>query len=284
MTILSLTTDVLSFMQLAADDSFGNVAATHNAVESLVKTYTDRNFEQATYREILYDYRGGDFILKNRPVTAINLVTSSFIPALSIINSTAVTKAVVTISATVMTLTCNGVASSITLANYATLAALSAYINTVGNGWEADTMGGYDNASPTALLLSSGENVINGIPAYFEIPGAHEGYIPVDATSGVFSKDLNPVYRQYSVDVLGRAGGHRLFVEYVAGYSSGTVPADLKYAMLMLCSYLYTQNKNSMVGVSHFSIAEYAVTYGVTHKALPIEVAMIFDKYKEIYV
>lgn len=289
MAILDLNTDVLPYLGLAADDSNGNVARTMNAVEKFVNTYCNRNFESASYKEVIRDYRGGDIVLKNFPVTAISKMSRGLTDVILISNSNSYSIANVSVTSTAVSLTYNTTTSTVDFATYTTLTDIVTQINTLGNGWSASLANSdFGSILSTELVEDFGQNALNPYQVYLGIIETNVFYTLLDDSGVVISGfyDDRYQYNEYTNTTQGeyyRSRVYRnLYVNYTAGYT--TIPVDLKDGMLKLIKYWYTQLSNSSVGIKSFSIDDYAVTYAgstsMSGSSLPGDIKTIFDLYK----
>ncbi|MDH5664750.1 MAG: hypothetical protein OEY10_00430 [Nitrosopumilus sp.] len=292
MAILSLANDVLKYLQLSADDSYGNVARAHNAVEAYVKTYCNRNFESASYKEVITDYRGGDIVLKNYPVTAISKMGKGLLDVMYISNSNAYSIATVQVTSTGVTLIYNTTTQTVDFATYTTLTAVVNQINTLGNGWTASLgQSAYGSIISTELVEDFGQSALNGTNVYLGIVETNVFYKLIDSSAVVISGyyDDRYDYDYYSSTAQGNYFRSRvynnLYVNYTAGYSASTLPNDLKQGMLSLINLWYSRLSSGAVGVKSFSISDYSITYDGTSTSssgaeLPPDIAVVLDLYR----
>ncbi len=281
MSIVALA-DIKNYLGIAeADDSENDeLSAIHDGIERFVKSYCDRDFESTSYIEA---YDGDDtqyLFLKQYPVTAVTRVGAKA-AAIKIKNTSLdASNAYVTVDSTGITLVVDGGANddttALTYANYATLSTLVAAINAVGKGWEAAVYDSDYNDYLSSNLVhvqnffcGSWDNV-EAVYSYLDMIGKpYQGY---------------EVYEDegYIYYVNGFAKGNRnIIVKYTAGYSSTTMPADLKLAILEAVKFVYQQRDEDTEGVRSLRLGDYNVQY---EEMLPARVMTILDAYRRVDV
>jgi len=246
-----------------------DLIAIHNSVEGWFSSQCGRNLESDTYIE-RRDGEGTHYlILYNYPVTAIERVCIGTRTALTIKMTSGVvksTRATVNVSSTELSLKVVGGTNehdtiTYTLADY-TLGELAAL--SPGYGWSitlgSDTYSDYDSTEMNQVMGASALDTT----VYLYMPESPEEQIEVygDGT----------VYLPESVFWTGRKN---VLVEYTAGYTSSTVPDDLKGAILTMCSALYEKLNDE--GLKSFSLGDISKTFA---DGYPVLVSSAVSKYQ----
>lgn len=281
MSILALSTDVLPFMQMSADDSYGNVARLQGHCEQYFKTYCGRNFEQTAIKEVVRFNRNSSVFLEEYPVTAVTKISTGRLAAITVQNSNTLTSALATVTATGVSLSYNyGTATTLLFATYTSLSTLAAAINAAGNGWSATVLAGYETCLSVELITIFAAEAINNTQVNLYIPRQSLSQYDLDDDTGeittpsVFSGDSDryDFSGQYPVATdmmlsrfpplsmqfwwMARQYGF-VYVNYTAGYTSGNVPQDLKFGILAMIQNAYTDLNESTFGVKQFRIEGY---------------------------
>lgn len=262
--ILDLNADVLPFMQLSADDGYGNVARIQGECETFFQSYCGRNFVSTAMQEIIRRVPGESIWLKEYPVISVQKLAVGSITALTVTNSNATTTAQVSVTATGVTLSYNyGAATSFLFATYTTLTALVAAINAAGSGWSASVIPGYEQTLSTELIPQMSLECINNTTAELAIPRqALSGYHLNSLTGEI---DLvNGQNQSLGGYPTGRGVGrypdfdldhHRpefIYANYTGGYA--VIPNDLKLGILGLIKSVYDRVNEGTFGVSMYRI------------------------------
>ena len=283
--------DVLAFLELAADDSFGTISALQSGVEKLVKTYCRRDFEETTYTEVYSGTGSTRIFLNQMPITSvIRIGTGTWAPAY-IYNSNVYTTAIVSVFSDKITLAYdNGVVSSLAYATYPTLSSLIDKVNTLGNGWVGVINStNYNGIITTEFIARYGIDAINSQNAELLIPLYRLNDVQIDARlgclfrpSGFFPSNLNSfpdflpinytLYNSRATDNL------NLYITYKAGYL--TIPEDLKYAVKVWCKDMYARHQGDEFGLSSYRIENLSKTF----EDVPTSVKIVLDKYKRVMI
>lgn len=261
-------------------DPISIVSSIRTEVEKFVSTYCKRTFESTSYKLEEYSGRGRDVINLNQyPATIVDRVAIGTIDAVIIYNTATSTSASVSVDSTGLRLVLDGTADvTVIFASYTTLTTLVAAVNALGSGWVASlvtsSLGSYKS---TELLPRSAANCINSNRVYLYMPDDAESDVQVDLNRGqlVFPFNAPPGFKN-------------IYVDYTAGYSSSTMPDDLKLAVMMIVSYLYEQAKQNSFGMDTWNVG----TSGTTgfrmimdkKNDFPKEALNILGRYKRISV
>lgn len=304
MAILDLTNDVLPFLKLSADDSFGNVDRTMDAVEEFVKTYCDRTFESDTYEEEIHDHRGGIVSVKEYPIISVSKITTNLTTVLNVKNTNEFTTATVEATTTGLTLTYNGAASTLAFATYTTVTDLNDAINALGSGWVSTMESGKSTVLTSAVVRRYAQEAVNNNQVGVFILGDGFSYQVKDVNAGLIDIVLGGNYYGYYNDSYHSGDGNYngasqrthyhvphgrvMYVNYTAGYA--TIPEDLKNAMLQFVSYLYNKNDSTLTGVKSYSIEDLSKEFESAGSSdsgvatLPNDVMLVFDMYKRVVI
>lgn len=244
-----------------------------NAVDTLFDTLCDCEFSSTAYTHELINGDGGKRIwLKHKPVTAITQISAERIAGIRIKNTTSgASRATIDVDVSEETLTHTLVvgvttttaAIDLTAAATDTLSELITAINALGNGWSAEIDDTDLNGLPSTELLE-----VQGLNCAAPRRGG-------DATFKDLDVPGNPLDGEYRIDIAStgmiyKSGGwprgiNNVIASYTAGYTtgaSGTVPADLKMAVLIGAQALYVRGEEDGFGASSFSQGELQVKYG----------------------
>ena len=243
--------DVADYCGFAVSDT--DLIAIHSAVEGWLSSQCGRNLESAEYIE-RRDGCGKKFLsLYNYPITAIERVCIDLRTALTVKMTSGTlksTRATVNISATELSLKVTGGTNehaviTYPLADY-TLGELAAL--TPGYGW-AIALGSssYSDYDSTELNQTMGASALD-TTLYLYMPESPESQIELYTYGTIYLPESSFWY-----------GVRNVLIEYTAGYTSSTVPADLKGAILFMCSSLY--NAVGEEGLQSYSLGDISKTY-----------------------
>jgi hypothetical protein len=254
-------------VDLAAAKIFLDIPVTENTRDDLLNIFVqgmdalfnelcDREFDSVAYTYELRSGKGTRSIqVKNPPITIAPRVSVGRQSAIQIKNTSAdatYATAAVDMANGKINLIVGGGAnaddSDVDFATYTTLSAAAAQIVAVGKGWDAAVYhSDLDDIQSTALLRSvvscgSQGNQSSVSYEYLEIPND-----PINIT------DWNP-----ETGMITRAGGFpsgvdNIAVSYTGGYSSTTMPHNLKMAVLAGIKALWDKNEEDGFGVNGFS-------------------------------
>jgi len=256
-----------------------------NAVDAVFNSLSDYEFDSTSYVNQEYNGQGGPRIwLRNIPVTAITQISADRIPAIRIKNTTSgASRATIDIDVSAQTLTHTLVVGGttttasidLTAAATDTLSELITAINALGNGWSSEIyQTDLEGLPSTELLEVMGLNC--GVPrgggdATFkdlDIPGT-----PLDGEFRIEDAKMGTIF--YSRGF--HKGVNNVVVSYTAGYTSATMPHELKLAVLTGAQALYTRGEEDGFGASSFNQGELMVRYG---EWLPDYTLTILERYK----
>lgn len=240
-----------------------------DAVDQYVKNYCRKSFESASFREFK-DGDGRNFVLlKEYPITDITRVAIGRRDAFRVRNTNTTTTASATCTRTGLVLTRNGTADSTCLfATYTTLTTLAAAVSAL-SGWEGEVSSSeYASYLSTDLLEKYGLRCIDNNWVYFQIPETGEDDFQVDLDAGILTLTANS-----------SRGTKNVMVEYTAGYSSATMPEDLKSAVKIIVKDWYEKRNESGFNLSSYSIGGVSKTY-LEH--IPREAKKILDSYRRV--
>lgn len=261
-----------TFMDISeTDDSQNKLLNLYlNAVDGLFNELCDREFDSTAYVHEMHNGRGGPRLwLKNIPVTAITQLSASRTPGIKIKNTTSdAARCTIDVDVSAQTLSwaivggasANSNEFDLTAAAYDTLAELVTGINALGSGWSAEIYDTDLNSIPsTELLEVMGLNC--GVPrgggeATFkelEIPGT-----PLDGSFRLEDAEMGMIYYPPGFT----KGIQNIIASYTAGYSSSTMPHDLKMGVLAGTQALYGKGEEDGFGAKSFSTSSLRVSYG----------------------
>lgn len=266
MAIVS-SANILKFLELAADDSYGTVASIHDGVEAAVKAYCRRNLESASYKDIYVD-KNNYIVLKDFPVTAVTKIQKGETSPMYITNTNQFTSASVSVTDTKVVLVYNGTtyAGDLTFATNTTLASLAAAINAAGSGWKAVIQTtDFNSILSTELLQFYGQSALYNRNVQLWIPFQDFPYLDVDYVNGILRNNTT---------IAGEF--EKVYVYYTAGYT--TIPNDLDLAVKIWVKDLYTRHQETAFGVLEYSIAGVKKIY----EEMPFTVKTILNTYKKV--
>jgi len=260
---LTLTSDI------AAGSPTEIVDVIHDSVEDFVTSYCRRTFDSTSYTREKYNSTGGRYLsLDNYPITAIARITIGVSTAIRIKNTSIYTKASVSVSSTVLTLSKDGSDSTLAFETYTTMTLLVAAVNALGSGWSASVAdSAYASFASTELIEKYGLSCIDSNEVDLKIPYEDAEYdfdvLPDEGTI-IFNRNIPQ-------------GSQNVFVDYTAGYSSTTMPDDLKLAVKILTKSLYQRLNEETFGAEDFSLGDSSAKM---EKVMPSEVRAIINRYK----
>jgi hypothetical protein len=225
----------------AAEDT--TLAALVTACSRAIRRYCGREFDSQSFDEL---YHGGcdRLLLKQFPILSIARVAYAPTTVLRIRNTSASNqRATVAVTSTGLTLTrvASGITTSdtsVTWAGNATLTAVAAAVNALGNGWSAAVAdSAYNNRASGDLRALQGALQAKDVDAELRIHLLELSAYDVDAERGILCvgaglDDLASV---------GGAGVNYWRVIYTAGFS--TVPEDVQEACAQWVAALFWQTK-----------------------------------------
>jgi len=250
-------------------------------VEDFVSNYCNRTFESTSYSLEEYNGRGyNKILLKNYPVTTLDRVSIGTRDAIKISNSNTGTSATVSVLSTGLRLVLDGSADvTVTFATYTTISTVVSAVNALGNGWSASVLSSsLSSFKSTELLPRQAANCLSSTWIYLQIPDIAEYDIQTDLNAGI-------LVLSYPVT----SGFKNIFIDYTAGYSSSTMPDDLKLAIFILVQYVYEKAKKSMFGLETYNIGTGGTTglrmiYEKEKKDFPREAINILGRYRRYKV
>lgn len=226
-----------------AGDPTQIVSSIKDEVEEFVSGYCNRTFESTAYRLERYD--GGNQIINlyNYPVTAVDRVATFTLNVIRIMNSNAYSTATVSVNTDGLRLVLDGTAdTTITFASNATMTAVVAAVNAIGNGWAAELLSPtYANFKSTELIPVYGQNVINSNWVDLHKTDDPEDDFFVDISRGQIRKCGGWPF-----------GFRNVYVDYTAGYSSSNMPKDLQLAVKIIVQFIYNKKDDDSFGVSEY--------------------------------
>ncbi len=252
----------------------------HDGVEAAVENYCHRTFSSTTYLHELHNGNGTpDMFLNHYPIISITQVAIGEMAAIKVKNTaTDATRATVTVSAddAEMTLIVAGgdSASTDTIdlsnASYDTIDEVVTQINTLGDGWSAET-----NDTNFGSLLSS-----ELLPVMAHQVGSRGNQVAdwsyLNMPNLVISAKHNAVNAQLHYPGIFTPGFQNIIITYTAGYTSATMPKDLKLAILSWVKSIYTQTLEDSEGIKKYTTGDLSVTYG---DSITMETKTILNSY-----
>lgn len=268
--------------QAATEDPTDIVQTILDSVDKWVKNYCQRDFEQTTYTNELYDGNGEtSLLLDNYPVISITRLATDRDDAIKIKNTSSdATTAYVSVDSDGVDLVVSGGAnedsSTVDFATYDTMTKVVDQINAVGKGWTAELMDSdYGDLKSTEFLETYAKycGARAGTTAaweYLEMAGD-----PVSEFK-VYKKRGEIYYSS------GFSEGERnIVISYSAGYASADMPEDLKLAVRILVKNIYQKRNEESFGLEQGSLA---YVKRVFEKDIPKEVKEILSRYRKIEV
>jgi len=263
------STSIVSDIICGIDNSV--IFTIRDAIEKAASDYCKREFVSTSYKK-KYDGTGTNKLLLNDyPVTSLTRLAMSYIDAINISNTSSAYHASVGVTSTGVVLTQESTSDSTVLfATYDTLTKVVNAINLI-SGWSATLSSSTYGDYPSAMLrevfgLYCGQNTIVSLT----IPDQGMYNYEVDINSGIITLPYNfPT------------GTKNVYVEYTAGYSSATMPENLKLAIKIWIDVLYRKQQESSFGLTSFS------TGGISRSLIsemPKEVENLLSSYKRYII
>ena len=259
---LTLTSDI------ATGDPTTVVGYIKDGVEAWVQdSLLRRTLDSTTYSLKRYDGNGRRTIwLDDYPVTAFIKLAIGTRTAIRIKNTSESSTASVSVTSTGLSLEKDGsVDSTVLFATYTTMAAVVAAVNALGSGWSAETISSFSAFKSTELLEAWGQGVIDSMTVDLDMTEEAENEFELEPTTGRLT-----ARRRFN------RGVRNVIATYTAGYSSSTMPDDIRYAVLTLIQALYRKRQDEASGLKQMRAGELSAVYA----QLPSEAKMIFDAYK----
>jgi len=259
--------EFLAYMELPTD---GTATMLLEMVEKFVQeNYCRRYFEETAYSKERYDGTGHRYLyLKNYPLVYVDRVSIGTRNVIRVKNTTATSTASVSVVSTGVRLVADGVANSTVLfATYTTLSAVATAINALA-GWTAEmTSSSYSSFKSTELLKVMGLNVVDSNWVDLEIPEDAEDDFRVYEKEGI-------IYSPFKWPICSQC----IIVDYTAGYTTATMPKDLKAAIMLFAKFLYDRLSENLVNVSHYTVENMVQIF--EKEDFPKEIRLILNKYK----
>lgn len=208
--------------------------------------FCDRVFEEAEYLEMVDGDGGSELWLRHRPLQRLEFVADGTVDVMKVKNAAsgaarahasihvlAARNWEVLAPAMALRLVVQGgddpATDSLTVANYADVDAIVAAVIAQGRGWTAEAVSGYGSFPYTLLVPSAAAQPCLNTWATFGVPSDPMSDVRVanERTSKIVRGSGFPV------------GNGNLYVEYYAGYSATTMPANLTAAIMSMGSYLF---------------------------------------------
>jgi hypothetical protein len=269
-------------------DSF-DLRFNHNGVEKEVKNYCGWEIESGVYTNRLVDGTGTSWLdlgLKN--VTALSRIAIDTVEAIKIKHSTLSSNAYAKVNYTDNAPISLGlevddgddVSSATSLfATYTTMTTLIAQIT--GNGWSAEIYDSdYGSFGSTNLLKT--DNLACGTRDGTD-PGWQHLYMPGEPIRGF---EINNAEGTIYLSTGWPSGVRNIPVTVTAGWTTATMPADLKRVVAVLVKYFYNKHQLDSTGIKMFDLGHLKIEYEkaeVGASSIPIEVLDVLDlKYKVI--
>jgi hypothetical protein len=223
------------------------------AASEIVRRVCKRDFSLGSYSEY---YSGGIYVqaplrLRQFPVIEITRIAAAPTPALQVQNLDAVTNQRATVETTPTGLRLVRVASAVTstvdlaYADYPTLAAMGAQINSLAHGWSATVFGPFANyPSADFKPLQGAANALNGgqsLELYTELvqPDSTFTALGCDAEGGEGGFGVGWRLDPETGEIFGRfpRGQLNIRIDYTAGFA--TIPQAVQEAAVQLAADLY---------------------------------------------
>ncbi len=264
----------LSFASdLPVGDPNSMVSEIKDGVEKWFKSICRREFESTSYTKKYYNGNGSRTLyLDDYPITALTRLSIGRQKAIEIYNTSASTTASVSVASTGLVLELNGTTDSTVLfATYTTIATVITAVNALGSGWYARIISSEFSAfKSTELLEKFGQSCIDSRSVYLEMPYTAEHEFEVDANKGIVY-----LHRSFA------EGYNNIVTDYTAGYSSSTMPEDVKLAVRILLKNVWQKRKEEIFGIKGYSVEDMRADL---QENIPHEVLNVINKYKKMLV
>ncbi len=238
----------------SAEDT--TISALVTAVSKVVKRYCRREFDSQSFDEL---YNGsGDvrLVLDQYPIVSVARVATGVKAVLTVKNlSSSNQRATVAVTSTGLSLTrvASGISStdaSVTWASYATLNAVAAAVNALGNGWSASVPDANDGLwASSDLRTPQGALNAKNVDAPLRIHAEDVADYEVDAARGWLLRGHRGLTASLQVQPGGSLawgwipGVDNYRVSYTAGYA--TVPEEVQEACAQWVAHLFWQSKEN---------------------------------------
>ena len=257
---------------IAANDPSGIISNIQGAVEDWIESYCRRVFESASYREV-YSGNGTCFLnVDQYPVTEIIHLAIGTTDAIKITNSTAASASVSVIT-TGLVLTVDGVAdSTVTFADNSTLTDVVTAVDALGSGWDAALMNSlYGTILSNELIEQYGKSIVNR-------SGDNQWVYLQMSADGEEDYKVYPSRGQINLPSGFSSGDNNVFVNYTAGYSTTTMPEDLKLAVKIIVKRIYQSRQEEIFGVNAYEAGDWNIELDTNN--MPRESISILSKYR----
>ena len=246
----------------STDDDLLNLYV--QGMDALFNLLCDREFDSASYTYELHDGMGRAYIqINNPPLTVAPVVSVGRRVAIKIRNTSqdaTYATAEVDMSNSKIRLVVSGGANAddtdVSFDTYTTISTVVTQINAVGKGWDATVDDSdLDDIKSTALLkciVSCGSQRNQSSVPYEYI------YMPDDPINiASWKDDTGIIYRPGGFPI----GNENVAISYTGGYTSTTMPNDLKLAVLAGIKALYDKGEESGFGVNGFTLPGLTIRY-----------------------
>jgi len=278
---IGFTANSLAEVSISSDTACGDPTSEalffRDAIESLISKYCRRTLESATYSLERYDGTGTKQLqLKAYPVTSLYRLSIGVDEALRIKNTNDNSSASISVNSTGIVLEVDSVVdSTCTFAAYTTINTISAAITALGNGWSSEVVD-YSTYKSNLLLPRFGANANDNNYVYLYIPDEAEDEFEVNENTGTI---YHPV---------GFPKGHKnIYVSYSGGYTSTTLPDDLKQTILSCVNYNYNKFKDNMQNIERYTIGDIEYWFSKESQKtawLPNESKSVLGFYRRVMV
>ncbi len=278
-------------LELTGESNSFELDFAHRGVEKEVKNYCGWEIESGTYTNRLVDGTGTSWLglgLKN--ITALSRIAIDTVEVIKIKHSTLSSNAYAKVNYTDNAPISLGLevddgadVSSATnfFATYTTMTTLIAQIT--GNGWSAEIYDSDYGAFGSTNLLRI-DNLACGTWDGAD-PGWQYLYMPGEPIRGFeISREEGSLY----LNTGWPSGVRNIPVTLTAGWTTATMPADLKRAVAMLVKYFYNKHQQDATGIKSFDLGHLKIEYALEttetgQKSIPIEILDVLDlKYKVV--
>lgn len=280
-SLFGFTQDHAAALSITSDEATGDpsslILALRDSAEALIQSYCKKTFESTSYTLEKYDGTGTqNLFLKNYPVTALTRLALGTTEAIKVCNTTTHSEISVSVSSTGIILSRDGSTDATLLfADYATMATMAAAISAAGNGWSAEVISSLYNSFKSAYLLPRyGASVMDSNWVYL--------YMPYENAEDDF--ELYPSQGRIYLPGGFPKGNNNVFVSYTAGYTSATMPEDLKTAVKVTAKYLHEKWQSGAWNLTKYQTGDIMEQFGGSAKDIPQEVEPILFRYRKMGV